>query len=243
MKRNVVRPKICMMLGLFLTVAVVGSSTAKGVQHAYPSMAPLSQYLMADRNAEIALARSAAPKAISGDATILVLGPHGYVTAVEGKNGFVCLVDRSWTAQFDFPEFWNPRLRGPMCLNPQAARSILPITFKRTELALAGKTREQIMAGMKAAVAAKQLPPLEPGAMCYMMSKQGYGGDVAPHWPSHLMFFYSDTDPASWGANAQGSPIIAVADPLEHITQFVITTPLWSDGTKDRSATPHHAGR
>lgn len=59
--------------------------------------------------------------------------------------------------------------------------------------------------------------------MCYMMSKQGYGGDSAPHWPSHLMFFYSDTDPAIWGANLPGSPVVGVADPLEHLTQFVIT--------------------
>jgi hypothetical protein len=75
---------------------------------------------------------------------------------------------------------------------------------------------------------------MEPGAMRYMMSKQGYGGDSAPHWPSHLMFFYSDTDPAIWGANRPGSPVIAVADPLEHLTQFVITTQRWSDGTVAR---------
>lgn len=232
MKRNVVRPKICMTLGLFLTVAVAGSSTATGGQHAYPGMAPLSQYLMSDRNAEIALARSAAPKSISGDATILVLGPHGYVTAVEGKNGFVCLVDRSWTAQFDFPEFWNPRLRGPMCLNPQAARSILPITFKRTELALAGKSRGQIMAGMKAAVAAKRLPPLEHGAMCYMMSKQGYLNDDAGHWMPHLMFYVSRG--ADWGADVPGSPVMR--NPQFHdgavaVQVLMIPAAKWSDGT------------
>jgi hypothetical protein len=50
---------------------------------------------MADRNAEIALARSAAPDAISRDAEVLVLGRNGYQTAVTGKNGFVCVVERS----------------------------------------------------------------------------------------------------------------------------------------------------
>jgi hypothetical protein len=40
----------------------------------YPSMASLDQYIMTDRNAEIALARSAAPAAISSDAEVLVLG-------------------------------------------------------------------------------------------------------------------------------------------------------------------------
>jgi hypothetical protein len=80
---------------------------------------------------------------------------------------------------------------------------------------------------------------MESGAMCYMMSKQGYGGDSAPHWPSHLMFFYSDIDPAIWGANLPGSPVTAVADPMEHLTQFVIPTQKWSDGTEDLPATPH----
>src|SRR5579864_868686 len=75
---------------------------------AYSRMAPLSQYLM-DRNAEIALARSAAPSAISKDATILYLTPHGYVTAVKGTNGFTCLNERgNWMSAFDDGQFWNP---------------------------------------------------------------------------------------------------------------------------------------
>ncbi len=48
---------------------------AQAPETAYPSMAPLDQYLMVDRNAEIALARSAAPDAISGDATIRPRAP------------------------------------------------------------------------------------------------------------------------------------------------------------------------
>jgi hypothetical protein len=217
---------------LALAAATAESSPAQNPPHAYPGMAPLPQYLMADRDAEIALARSAAPKAISADATVLVLGPHGYVTAVAGKNGFVCLVDRSWTAQFDFPEFWNPKLRGPMCLNPQAARSILPITFKRTGLALAGKSRSQILAGMKAALASKELPPLEPGAMCYMMSKQGYLNDDAGHWRPHLMF-YVPRD-ADWGADLPGSPVML--NPQFHdgavaVKVLMVPTAQWSDGT------------
>src|ERR1700758_838318 len=80
----------------------------------YPNMAPLDQYLM-ERQAEIALARSAAPDSISLDAEVLVLGPHGYETAVKGKNGFVCMVERSWASPLDHPDFWNPRLRAPNC--------------------------------------------------------------------------------------------------------------------------------
>jgi len=125
-------------------------------------------------------------------------------------------------------------VRVPICLNAAAARTYLLRITKITDLVLVGRTPGQVNEAVAAALARKELPPMEPGAMCYMMSKQGYGGDSAPHWPSHLMFFYSDTDPASWGANLPGSPVIAVADPLEHLTQFVIATQRWSDGTEDR---------
>ncbi|GLQ46675.1 hypothetical protein GCM10007862_17260 [Dyella lipolytica] len=187
---------------------------------------------MGDRDAEIALARSAAPKTISGEAKILVLGPHGYVTAVEGKNGFVCVVDRSWTAEFENPEFWNPKLRGPICFNRQAAQSILPITYKRTELALAGQSKNQIMEGMKAAFAKKQLPPLAPGGMSYMMSKGGYLNDAAGHWIPHLMFYTSRE--VDWGADLPGSPIMLnpqLEGDRDPIKVFMIPAGKWSDGT------------
>src|SRR5215469_8945792 len=87
---------------------------AQEVKSPYPSMAPLEQYLMG-RDAEIALARSAAPDSISRNATILFLGKHGYETAAEGKNGFVCLVQRSWASSFAAPGSWNPKNRSPVC--------------------------------------------------------------------------------------------------------------------------------
>ena len=66
-------------LSFALILAPIGmkQGQAQAPKTAYPSMAPIEQYLMTDRNAEIALARSAAPEAISRDATILVLGRHG----------------------------------------------------------------------------------------------------------------------------------------------------------------------
>jgi hypothetical protein len=205
----------------------------------YPNMAPIDQYLVTDQGAEVALARSAAPEPISRDAEVLVLGRHGFETAVKGKNGFVCIVGRGWTSAPD-SEFWNPKVRVPMCVNAAAARSYLLRVTKITELALAGRTLAQVNEAIAAAIAKKKLPPMESGAMCFMMGKQGYGGDSAPHWPSHLMFFYSDTDPAIWGANLPGSPVIGVNDPVEHLTQFVLTVPQWSDGTQAGEAAGHH---
>src|ERR1700723_4571710 len=132
-----------------LVVALAASSRMQAQSKtSYPSMAALNQYLMPDRNAEIALARSAAPDSISHDAKVLVLGPHGYETAVDGKNGFVCAVERGWMAPFDNPEFWNPKIRGPLCYNPPAGRSILPMPYKRTEMVLAGQSKAQVMEGI-----------------------------------------------------------------------------------------------
>jgi len=204
----------------------------QGAKTAYPGMAPIEQYLM-DRTAEIALARTAAPDSISRDAKVLVLGRHSFETAVKGKNGFVCIVERSWTSTAD-PDFWNPKVRTPICYNAAAARSVLRRNLKRTDLILAGRTKAQVDEAIVAAVDKKELPPMEPGAMCYMMSKQGYGGDTVAHWPSHLMFFYSQTDPATWGAGLPGSPVLAMSDDQEHVTTFAIGVPRWSDGTEAR---------
>jgi hypothetical protein len=197
----------------------------------YPSMAPIDRYLMPDRNAEIALARSAAPDSISRDAKVLVLGPHGYETAVEGKNGFICAVERGWMAPFDNPEFWNPKIRGPLCFNPPAARSILPMTFKRTEMVLAGKSKDQIMEGI-ATFAKKELPPLEPGAFTYMMSKDAYLTDRGDHNLAHLMFYTPLVDGAVWGAGLPKSPIMLNPQfAREGIDVFLVLTGMWSDGT------------
>jgi hypothetical protein len=207
----------------------------------YTKMAPIDQYLMADQSAEIALARTAAPASISRDAEVQVLARHGFETTVKGTNGFVCIVGRSWTSAAD-TDFWDPKVRVPMCVNAPAARSYLLRITRIAELALAGHTLAQVNEAIAAAIASKELPPMESGAMCYMMGKQGFGGDSAPHWPSHLMFFYSDTDPAIWGANLPGSPVIAVSDPAEHLTQFVIPVARWADGTEYRegSVPEHH---
>ena len=103
-----------------------GPAQSQALKATYPEMASAEQYRIANREDEIALARSAAPPSISGDAQVLVLGRHGYETAVNGKNGFVCFVERSWAAGFDDPDFWNPKLRAPNCFNSSAARTELP---------------------------------------------------------------------------------------------------------------------
>jgi hypothetical protein len=227
-------------VAIFFVLAI--SLQAAAQSDPYAKMAPIEQYLMG-RTEEIALARSAAPESISKDATVVVLGRQGYETAVEGKNGFVCMVGRSWTAAFDWPEFWNPKIRAADCMNPQSARSVLPITILRSKLVMAGRSKEEMLSASKAAYEKKELPELESGAMDYMMSKTAYLTDQDGHNGSHLMFYNTLADGKDWGAFAAGSPVMASpywffgakepseAKGLPPIQVFLVGVADWSDGT------------
>jgi hypothetical protein len=229
-------------LGAFILGVILGpvwAAQAQAAKDPYPKMAPLDQYLMADRNAEVAMARSAAPESISRDATVEVLGSHGYETAVEGKNGFVCVVERAWMNAFDNPEFWNPKNRSAICLNPPAARTVLPITYMRTKLVLAGKSKAEVKESIRTAIEKKELPALETGAMSYMMSKQSYLNDKpisddGAHNIAHLMFYTPLIGSAAWGANMPKSPVYLIPQfdgQPEPIDVFIVLTGMWSDGT------------
>jgi hypothetical protein len=227
---------VSLTLVAMVVLAAARLVQAQDAKTPYPAMAPLNQYLIADRNTEIALARSAAPKSISDQAEILVLGEHGYETAVKGTNGFVCVVERSWTAGADAPDFWNPKVRSPFCLNAEAVETYLPLTIMKTNLALAGKSKTELVAAIQAALDEKKLPPIARGAMCYMMSKQGYLNDRGGHWRPHVMFFAPSTKPEAWGANLDNSPIVAAEDTEDRITIFMVPVSRWSDGTPDSDA-------
>ena len=205
--------KVALIAASILAVSVgfalgreLRAQVGKDNRGGYSAMAPVEQYLM-DRDAEIDLARSAAPDSISGDAKVLVLGRHGYETAVEGKNDFVCLVDRSWMLPFDRSDFWNPEVRLPACMNTPAARFRLPLTFKTVELALAGVSATQMSDRLKAAYANKELPPPEDGSICYMILQRQHSGDQSGNTGDfHLMFRFRQGESMDWGAGANDSP-------------------------------------
>jgi hypothetical protein len=223
------------ILATALVLAGVGPACAQSATATpapYPTMAPVAQYRIADPQDEIALARSAAPPSISADAEVLVLGDRGYETAVRGKNGFSCFVERSWASPFDDPEFWNAKERGPNCFNAAAVHSVLPRYLKLTEWVLAGASKEQLMERMRAAVASHAFADPDSGAMTYMMSPHGYLGGADGPWMPHLMFFVARAAASSWGANVPGSPIIASeGNDLDPVTIFMIPVRRWSDGT------------
>jgi hypothetical protein len=214
-----------------LCVAGSARAQAQAEKVTYPAMAPVDAYLIADQNAEIALARSAAPKSIAAEAEVMVLGKTGFTTAVKGTNGFLCLVERGWGAATDEPEFWNPKVRAPICFNQAAARSFVPIFLMKTMLVLQGKSKAEILAATSAALDTHELPALEPGSMCYMLSKQQYLNDRGKNWHPHVMVFASGDVAKSWGADKDDSPIMYTNDPEERVTILMFWVDNWSDGS------------
>jgi hypothetical protein len=218
---------------VFLALVVVpgGVEQARAAADAYPAMAPLDRYLIADESAEIALARSAAPASISDGATVMVLGRQGYTTAVQGTNGFLCYVERSWAHDTDHPEFWNPKARTPNCFNAAAAASVSALYLMKTRLVLAGKSKAEIAQAIGAALDSGEVPALAPGAMCYMLSKEQYINDEGHAWHPHVMFYAAGDAVKNWGANLPGSPVLAAFDPQARVTTFFVVVHNWSDGT------------
>ena len=221
-------------MGIAAFCLMSGAAFASTAPSLYASMAPAAEYMMGSRAEEIALARSAAPASISGDAEILVLGAHGYETAVKGKNGFVCLVERSWDADFNDPVFWNPHIRGADCLNPEAARTVLPHFRERASWALAGLSKVDMMARANAEISTHTYILPGPGAVAFMMSKEQRVADQNPHWHPHLMFFVANVHDAAWGANFDGSPVVMGVSGSDPIKTFLVPVKKWSDGTPDK---------
>ena len=235
------RPTIAICAALLTSaVSAIFPAHAQAASTLYPNMAPLAQYMMADRQSEIDFARTAAPPAISGKATVVVLDAQGYHTAVTGTNGFTCIVERSWTKAFDDDNFWNPRVKTPICYNPPASRTVLPYTYFETKMALSGATEEAIRTSLTAAIADNQLSVPENGSMAYMMAKNSYIDDHVKAWHSHIMIYtprpLGAKSGESWGANRVGSPVVYDSNHLiwpQPWALFFVPVGRWSDGTSD----------
>jgi len=221
------------MRSLVAVVLVSWSGATAAEPQKYPAMAPIEAYRVTNAAEEIELARSAAAPAVSSEAEVMVLGSRGYETAVKGKNGWVCLVLRSWEATFDDPEFWNPKVRSPNCFNPVAARTELPKTLKRTEWALAGANKEQLIERTRAAMTDHSFKDPEPGAFSFMLSKHGYITDKsAGPWLPHMMFYVPHGQAAAWGAGQKGSPVLGQDGSDLESTVLFVPVRNWSDGTQ-----------
>jgi len=191
----------------------------------------LAPYLIRDRAAEVALARTAAPANVSDSATVLVLTRKGFVQAVPGTNGFTCLVLRSFANRVGAPNFWDLRVRAPHCLNAPAVRTVLPEMLKRAEWIMSGVSPAEIAARTRRAYASHEFPMPAAGAMAYMLSSRQYLVDS--HWLPHVMFYYDRSMPAAdWGASGATNVVIdgSADDVNSPILTLIIPVRQWSDG-------------
>jgi hypothetical protein len=209
------------LLQIGLLLATLGQAEAPRPQH-YP---PLGEYMMS-KDAEVALARSAAPANVSGRATIKVLTEAGYETVQEGGNGFICMVMRGWSApSFTPPQFrdfvYSARIRAPICFNPAAARTVLPYQELRAKLGMQGMSPDQIAAGVEAAYARGKLPKMEAVAFAYMFSADMELGPGIGHFHPHVMVYTPYHDNAMLGGNEFGGLAPFVSDDAG--TPFTVT--------------------
>jgi hypothetical protein len=184
-----------------------------GQEMKYP---PLSAYLMA-RDAEISLAKSAAPASISDHATIKVLTNSGFEVAHEGDNGFVCFVMRGFTGAPTFTPIqvrimsYDPKTLAPICLNPQAVKTVLPYYELRTKLGIQGKAPEQIADVVQDAYAKGEIPKRDEVSFGYMWSADQVLGP-AGHWHPHVMVFAPNYANPMLGPNELGGHLPVVSD-------------------------------
>ena len=222
--------RLCRALALLVAAAALPFSTRAATSEGLPTRGPIGPYLM-QRQAEIALARTAGPPSIAANAEVLVLTPNGFETAAKGTNGWVCLVERSWNSAFDDTEFWNPKERGPDCLNPPAARTEIPQQIQEAKWALGGLSRQQMAEKTKAAFVDHTFKSPEPDAFGFMLSKEGYLNHARGPWQPHMMFFVTKEQVAIYGSNVANSPT-ASKDRGAYLSAMIyVPVPTWSDGS------------
>jgi len=200
-------------MSLVFLVATLDAAALLAQSPKYP---PLNEYLMAP-DVEIALAKSAAPDYISGHATIKVFTASGFQTVYEGDSGFVCVVMRGFTGAPTFTPVpvrdyinYDAKTRAPICLDPQAARAVLPYYELRTKLGLEGKTAEQIAEGVQAAYVKGEIPKRPEVCFAYMWSADQVLGPTG-HWHPHIMVYlpYYET---LLGTKHPESPLPSIGD-------------------------------
>ncbi len=186
-----------------LVVVCAAAAVPLAAEPASERARPINEYLM-DEAAEVALAISAAPPKVGAEADVYVLRATGYARVREGTNGFTCVVQRGWSSPLMArvgPDFFTPKLRAPICYNPSASRTIFQEYLRRTELAIAGKTADEMRTAILQEIGAGKLrPPVIP-AMAYMLSAGQWIGAKVEHWHPHVMLYLPFADTSAIGGD------------------------------------------
>lgn len=206
-----------MLLKVFLmVVSLLAGLDAVAVWAGGPKYPPLSEYMMA-AEAEAALARSAAPEKVSARATVKILTTLGYTVVAQGDNGFVCMVMRGWaaatsSAAADRDLVYYAKLRAPICFDPVASRTVLPLQELQARLGMEGMGPDRIAEAVQAAYAKGELPRMEAVAFGYMFSADQDLGPGVGAWHPHMMVYTPYYENSMLGGNEVHSGLPVVGD-------------------------------
>jgi hypothetical protein len=225
-------------LALLGALIAIPAASLHAQQSKYP---PLDRYLM-PRDAEVALARSAAPPSISDHATIKVLTRSGFEVAHQGDNGAVCMVMRGFSAPTYTPApfrdlVYDATVRAPICFTAPAAKVAMPYYELRTTLALEGRNPDQIAAAVNRAYADGTLPRRDGVTIAYMWSADQNLASGVGAWHPHVMLFAPNYDNAMVGGHPFGSPLPQVTDDAN--TPFTVVVVPVDDALAVHSAPAH----
>jgi hypothetical protein len=174
------------------------------------------------RAEEVALARSAAPAAISDSATIYVLTDEGYVVGSKGTSAAACYVSRDWITSVE-----------PHCFDAEGAATIMQMHMHKVGLLHAGKSKAQADAAVAEGIASGRFRLPRRPVMSYMMSAEqkliAPNGTPVGAWRPHLMIYYpyltnADiglTDAAAMGAASVVDPGLPTSNIMVIVPDFV----------------------
>lgn len=201
------------------------SASPAGAREAYPSRPePMPEA------EEIALARTAAPAEVSGQATIWVLRASGPAKAVAGTNGCTCMVSRDLHKGSVYP----------ICYDREATRTTFPREMLELRLRFAGKSEPEVKAAVAAAHADGTLPRADRPSVVYMMSSRQVlysspdaEGRRVGAWHPHVMIAMPGATGEQLGFGADGSAgNLSLDHPGEPSAQLIVPVTWWADSAK-----------
>ena len=184
-----------------------------GAQTAAPPA--FTAYLM-DGDREAAIARSAAPAIVSGQAGVFVLRPSGrYEPLAASANGFHCLIQRSFTVPTtNAAEFYEPKLVAPICFNAEASATVMQRDLWLAPLVAAGTPLAEIRRLEAEAYASGRLTYPSKTAIAYMFSSAQWLGPKVGHWHPHVMIWAPGLTPADLTPAGSGGFGVASGFPI-----------------------------
>jgi hypothetical protein len=211
-----------------VSLLLVLSIAARGAAQSAASGYPVKPVPLPD-SAEIALAETAAPAELSGNATVYAVRDGKVLTLRAGSNGSSCMVARDAHAGSLYP----------ICFNPEGTRTVLQRELLQMRLRTLGVAEDSIDRAVAAGYRTGELEVPRELALAYMMSPRqvlfsnaGKDGRRVGAWHPHLMLYVPGATPTKFGLSDSGTgEPIQVSAPGTPQAEVIVKLPKWADGT------------